>query len=288
MDMDKTCGTCGHCRNTHDGPYCFKGAKPRPVSPIREMDCWADPAEVNRPKATKVCAKCGRELPIENFGRHSRTKDGYQPCCKECLSEQNSGKGKRKPFTHNEAPAMPEEVRKIVEEHTAPKPRQEAKTRGRKISHPDIEKDGVRMHWCGNCLQYKPVEEFSKDLSNKSGLATQCKACRVVLEHKRRVKRREEKKAQEEKDTIERVKKILAEKQDAVEEAENDFSPVPEEPAPEKKRGVLIIETPDQAEFRRWAETHIGPKTNLSDISIDDIVKELRSRGVTGQLIINL
>lgn len=198
METKRTCGTCGQCRSTHDGPYCFKGSKPHPVSLLREMDCWVDPDEVAQaPTATKVCSHCGRELPVENFGRHSRTKDGYQPCCKECQSKQNSGKGKRKPFTHNEAPAMPEEVRRIVEENTpAPQPRKEpkdGKPRGRKILHPDIEKDGVRLHWCGCCKQYKPVAEFSKDGSNKSGLATQCKACRVRLEHERRVKRREEK-----------------------------------------------------------------------------------------------
>ena len=33
--MDKTCGTCGKCRNTHDGPYCYKGSSPRPVSLLR-------------------------------------------------------------------------------------------------------------------------------------------------------------------------------------------------------------------------------------------------------------
>lgn len=55
--MDKTCGTCGHCRNTHDGPYCYKSGYPRPVSPIRVMDCWVDPADVEKePQATKVCA----------------------------------------------------------------------------------------------------------------------------------------------------------------------------------------------------------------------------------------
>ncbi len=46
--MDKTCGTCGKCRNTHDGPYCYKGSSPRPVSLLRVMDCWVDPSEVEQ------------------------------------------------------------------------------------------------------------------------------------------------------------------------------------------------------------------------------------------------
>ena len=197
--MDKTCGTCGKCRNTHDGPYCYKGSSPRPVSPLRVMDCWVDPAEVEQaPVMTKVCSVCGRELPVSEFGRHSRTKDGYQPFCRQCHSEMNKGHRKRQAFENNEAPAKPEEVKKIVEESKPAKPskpRKEGKPRGRKVAHPDTVVDGVKMHWCGCCKQYKPVEEFSKDSSNKSGLATQCKACRVVLEHERRVRKREAKKA---------------------------------------------------------------------------------------------
>ena len=218
--MDKTCGTCGKCRNTHDGPYCYKGSSPRPVSTLRVMDCWVDPSEVEQaPVMTKVCSVCGRELPVSEFGRHSRTKDGYQPFCRQCHSEMNKGHRKRQAFENNEAPAKPEEVKKIVAENTPPpKPRKETKSgkpRGRKVLHPDIEKDGVLMHWCGHCKQYKPVEEFSKDASNKSGLATQCKACRVVLEHERRVRRREEKKEQELQaaahEAVEAVKKVLDE-----------------------------------------------------------------------------
>lgn len=33
---------------------------------------------------TKICSKCGRELPLECFGRHKRMKDGLQAYCKEC------------------------------------------------------------------------------------------------------------------------------------------------------------------------------------------------------------
>lgn len=33
---------------------------------------------------TKVCRACGRELPLDAFGKHARTKDGLQPRCREC------------------------------------------------------------------------------------------------------------------------------------------------------------------------------------------------------------
>ena len=152
--MDKTCGTCGHCRNTHDGPYCYKSGYPRPVSPIRVMDCWVDPASVKKePQATKVCSHCGRELPVENFGRHSRTKDGYQPCCKECQSEMNKGHKKRKPFEHNEAPAKPEEPEQVPE----------------------------GMKKCCHCGRILPVTEFRKHSRAKDGLQSACKECQVEM-----------------------------------------------------------------------------------------------------------
>ena len=245
--MEKRCGTCGKCRNTHDGPYCYKGSSPKPVSTLRVMDCWVDPADVEpEPAATKVCAHCGRELPVSSFGRHSRTKDGYQPYCKECQSEMNKGHKKREPFQHNEAPKKPEpeQVEKLPEgmkrcshckkvlpvsefnkhwkakdglqacckecqtEMTAAARKkretegQPVKTRGPKSAHPAYvdEATGVTMRWCGHCKQYKPESEFSHDTSNKSGFATQCKACRV--KHQKEVRERKRAKGQTKGETI--------------------------------------------------------------------------------------
>ena len=182
--MSKCCGTCARSRtNNVDGTVCSKSGKP--VSYLAVYDCWTDQAEPDPAPLTKVCQRCGRELPIDHFGRHVRTKDGYQPLCRECLREANTGKRKRQPWK------TPEEVEA---EKARPK---EPKTRGRKVSHPDKVVDGVTLHWCGCCKQYKPVEEFSKDSSNKSGLATQCKACRTKNEHERRVRKRAKKNAAE-------------------------------------------------------------------------------------------
>lgn len=36
---------------------------------------------------TKVCSKCGRELPVENFSKNSKHKDGLQSHCRECASQ---------------------------------------------------------------------------------------------------------------------------------------------------------------------------------------------------------
>lgn len=206
--MDKTCGTCGHCRNTHDGPYCYKSGYPRPVSPIRVMDCWVDPADVEKePQATKVCSHCGRELPVENFGRHSRTKDGYQPCCKECQSEMNKGHKKRKPFEHNEAPSKPEEPEQVPE----------------------------GMKKCCHCGRILPVTEFRKRSRAKDGLQSACKECQVEM-----TTAAKQKKTKKRKEVIrEAQKEILKEKllkadpeimAEVMEDAEKDFAPVPAAP----------------------------------------------------------
>lgn len=36
---------------------------------------------------TKVCKMCGRELPVSEFNKHSKTKDGLQIYCKECATK---------------------------------------------------------------------------------------------------------------------------------------------------------------------------------------------------------
>ena len=36
---------------------------------------------------TKKCSRCGRELPISEFYKDNRTKDGLYCDCKECHSE---------------------------------------------------------------------------------------------------------------------------------------------------------------------------------------------------------
>ena len=35
----------------------------------------------------KICSKCRRELPEEQFHKSKKNKDGYQYICKDCISE---------------------------------------------------------------------------------------------------------------------------------------------------------------------------------------------------------
>lgn len=39
---------------------------------------------------TKVCRKCGQELPISEFSRKASSKDGLQCYCKECNSKAST------------------------------------------------------------------------------------------------------------------------------------------------------------------------------------------------------
>ena len=45
---------------------------------------------------TKVCSKCGRELPKSEFYRNSNTKDGLQSCCRACSNKQSTESHRRK------------------------------------------------------------------------------------------------------------------------------------------------------------------------------------------------
>ena len=38
---------------------------------------------------TKKCSCCGQVLPIENFYKNNRSKDGYAYTCKECSNKRN-------------------------------------------------------------------------------------------------------------------------------------------------------------------------------------------------------
>lgn len=37
---------------------------------------------------TKVCKDCGRELPIDEFQRQTKSKDGYMHICRECKQKR--------------------------------------------------------------------------------------------------------------------------------------------------------------------------------------------------------
>ena len=46
-----------------------------------------DEPEPVKERNTKVCTKCGKELPLDRFGRNPRSSDGLKCYCKDCENE---------------------------------------------------------------------------------------------------------------------------------------------------------------------------------------------------------
>jgi hypothetical protein len=44
---------------------------------------------------TKICSKCGKELPVSEFSKNSKTKDGLQCQCKSCQKAAHKEKQER-------------------------------------------------------------------------------------------------------------------------------------------------------------------------------------------------
>lgn len=94
---DRVCGQCaryhaGYCeigvrhegfkQPTHDVGYLW----PACDNYTTENTNTQNTMEKKTPQ-TKVCKKCGRELPADQFNRHARSRDGLQPYCKDCQKE---------------------------------------------------------------------------------------------------------------------------------------------------------------------------------------------------------
>lgn len=48
--------------------------------------------EVKVTEKTKVCSKCGRELPLSEFYTNNRTPDGLQYYCNECMRKAQNNR----------------------------------------------------------------------------------------------------------------------------------------------------------------------------------------------------
>ena len=155
------CQECKHYKATNDGPYCFKSSgHPKPISPIMVKDCFeerpagepASTAPAEKPgyvPRTKVCAKCGRELPLLQFSTNRRMKDGHQSECKECVAKA----GKKSRARLNEKKRAERE--KAAQAELA---------------------SGVKV--CRKCGRELPISAFGKGHST-DGLQAFCKECKA-------------------------------------------------------------------------------------------------------------
>lgn len=101
----KVCKKCGRelpisrfskSKNTEDGYKheckACRGSysKEWRANKLKEQDSSVETTEVEiKPvlSNTKVCVRCGKELPIVCFGKDERAKSGYRGACRKCETE---------------------------------------------------------------------------------------------------------------------------------------------------------------------------------------------------------
>lgn len=70
---------------------------------------------------TKVCPKCGRELPIDRFSPDKNFKDGHKNACKDCVNArskelQDAKKSKFERLGTGNSPLAAYKSRELIEE----------------------------------------------------------------------------------------------------------------------------------------------------------------------------
>lgn len=63
-------------------------------------------------KKTKLCKKCGEEVPLSEFYKDGNAKDGLRPKCKTCFNEDREASSKRRGAFLESAPAALSEADK--------------------------------------------------------------------------------------------------------------------------------------------------------------------------------
>ena len=149
------CGDCVQMRE-EDG-YC--GRVGRYVNYFR-VACKdyvdrnaTDTVKAEAPKekpGTRVCKQCGRELPLEQFTRSCKSRDGYTHTCKECFSAQMSEKKK----------AL-----------WASKPKKE-----KPVQEQEVLPEGQKR--CRRCGRILPVTAFGRHATTPDHLHPTCTECR--------------------------------------------------------------------------------------------------------------
>ena len=158
MSNNTTNPRCGDCVNMReeDG-YC--GRVGRYVNYFRKackdyVDRNAtDTVKAAAPPAkpdTRTCKQCGRELPLEQFTRSCKSRDGYTHTCKECFSAQMSEKKK----------AL-----------WASKPKKE-----KPVQEQEVLPEGQKR--CRRCGRILPVTAFGRHATTPDHLHPTCTECR--------------------------------------------------------------------------------------------------------------
>lgn len=99
---------------------------------------------------TRICKVCGRELPLDQFTRSCKSRDGYTHTCKECFSAQMSEKKK----------AL-----------WASKPKKE-----KPVQEQEVLPEGQKR--CRRCGRILPVTAFGRHATTPDHLHPTCTECR--------------------------------------------------------------------------------------------------------------
>lgn len=145
-------------------------------------------------KATKKCAGCGRELPIEDFNKNKRNRDGLQDRCRECFSKYNKAR----------YAANPERFKADVAAYRANNPKAHMETRLRACAkNPTrtnanraveaalkagaIENPGV-CYGCGCKAGEHRIEAHHHDYSKPLDVVWLCTPCHRRMDAQRRIR----------------------------------------------------------------------------------------------------
>lgn len=145
-------------------------------------------------KATKKCAECGRELPIEDFNKNKRNRDGLQDRCRECFSKYNKAR----------YAANPERFKADVAAYRANNPKTHMETRLRACAkNPTrinanraveaalkagaIENPGV-CYGCGCKAGEHRIEAHHHDYSKPLDVVWLCTPCHRRMDAQRRIR----------------------------------------------------------------------------------------------------
>ena len=157
--------------------------------------------EADFKKGMKICSRCGKELPISEYHKENRRKDGLSLHCKEC--EKERGKKKREAIKNDpvrrqkrldaykryhasekgKAKQKEYEAKRVYTEEQREHRRQYAKEyRKENYVHKRQQKifiiDEKEYFKCSKCGEIKPKEDFFKESKNAHGYSYACKECK--------------------------------------------------------------------------------------------------------------
>lgn len=126
---------------------------------------------------TKVCSKCGMELPLSEFGKDKRRIDGLKYKCKHCEKE----------YREQNKEILLEYYREYQAKHRD-RLNELARARYNKLKEikPIIPK-GVSTKVCSCCCKELPLAYFHKAIGRKYGIDNICKECKRAYNKKYRL-----------------------------------------------------------------------------------------------------